>query len=144
LRRARSQILAFEDGAERLPPRIGILIADPGDAALGTALRRFGPPVELLEQPLSATADELGVVLAGLLLLGPSCSGSSRRLQRGGIRILIQVYVSSAPGTKKTADAAIRIFASVESRSTASPATMQSPASTQRHAPMRPGRMRGG
>jgi hypothetical protein len=52
-------VLAVEDALSEFPAD-RIVVAGPGDAALGDALRRFGKPVELLEEPPAATrSDEL-------------------------------------------------------------------------------------
>ena len=60
----------------------------------------------------------------------------------GPTRIRIQTNVRITPGTKSTAAATMRTFAAVESRSTARPANMQSPARTQSAAPKAPIRTR--
>jgi hypothetical protein len=89
-------VLAVEDALSDFPAD-RILVAGPADAALGVALRRFGRPVDVLEDPPPATTGDelresgravlsgrspatpyvaiggvmvvLGAVLAGLLLL---------------------------------------------------------------------------
>ena len=62
----------------------------------------------------------------------------------GPTRILIHTNVRITPGTKRIAEARMSAFAAVDSRSTARPATMHKPASTQSAVPIAPTPTSGG